>query len=183
MVDSWDFLDEIDYNLLYGYAEVLKGNGKQLHLTCNNIKTDEGDIREKEISEIKIAKERKKRAYYLIWFVYRYILNCETYEETIPYQNKETLSEYRIESYVRNHIYIGADEDSIALSTGASFPLQKMWFRKTEDIKIILDILYNRYSFYDQFLCFVRHTDNSRKGRAVEALENYKKLEGIFYGP
>ncbi len=186
MVDSWDFLDEMDFNLLYRYAEVIKAinerRGKQLHSTCNNLKTEAGDIREKEIAEIKIAKDRKMRAWYLIWFVYRYVLKCETLEDTIPYQNEETLSEYRIKSYIQNHIYLGADEDSIALKSGAIVPLIKIWFRYVDDIGMILEILYNRYNFYEQFECFIRHTDKSRKKRAIEALEKYKELERIFYG-
>lgn len=181
-MSDWDYLDEIDFNLLYSYADVIKGKGKQIHLTCNNIekKSDSYDFRDKEFANIRIAIARKRRAYYLIWFIYRYVLNCKTYEEAKPYMNKETLSKYRIESYVRNHIYLGADEDNHPLPNGINISFIKIKLQQIEDIEIILDILYNRYDFFEQFECFIRHTENSRKKRAIEALEYYKNLENIF---
>ena len=177
---DWDFLDEMDYNLLYSYAEVLGGKIKQIHTTCNNIATEAGDIREKEIAEVKLLQSRKKRALYLIWIVYRYILRCETYQDTIPYQNKETLSRFRIESYVRNHIYLGADKESEILPSGLVLTFPKIWFRDVGDISIILEILYNRYDFFDQFRCFIRNTNNLRKSRATEAFKTYINIINVM---
>ena len=181
MADTWDFLDKENFNLLYSFAEVFLSEGKkQHHLTINNLNDDSDDIREHEIARIKLAKERKRRAYYLIWFVYRYVLQCETYEDAKPYMNKKTLALYHIESYVRNNIYIGADEDTVVLGGGLLVRLGKMWFHDIKDIEIILDILYHRYDFFEQFECFISHTSKSRKKRATEILEHYRELERVL---
>ena len=157
---EWAFLDKMDKNLLYIYANVLSGKAKQMRLVeyhgTNAKKTeDNGELDE----------ERRKNAYYLIWFVYRYILKCETYEQTIPYQTKETLRKYRLLSYVQNEIlYIGMSDDKIK-------------FRKVEDISMILEILYNRYSFMEQIDCFIR---NTKKTRCSMCKQMKKRVEEKF---
>lgn len=108
-------------------------------------------------------KKAEARAYYLIWFVYRYVLNCKTLDETKQYANEETLKKYHLKSYiVHNCLYIGANKD--------------ICFRKTEDIGIILEILYNRYGFFEQMECFIRNTKNVRQNRCRQAMEKYREM-------
>lgn len=178
MTSSWNFLDTVDFNTLYNYAEVLKGNGKQIHSSCNFLEQDD-DICEKEIREIRKNMERKKRAWYLIWIAYRYILNCPDLESARPYMNKETLDMLYLKPHIKA-IYLGVDDENLVLPSGIILSLRKIWCRNDEDIEIILEILYNRYNFYEQFECFIRHTKATRQYRAKVVLESYKDLERIL---
>ena len=181
MGKTWDYLDRMDNNLLYKYSSILANNGKkQIHTKSNLIYNQQGDVREQEIAKLRLARTNKRRAYYLIWFVYRYVLGCETYEEAKPYMNKETLAFFQLTSYIYNHIYIGADEEATVLSGGVLVPLKKVWIHNISDIEIVLDILYNRYGFYEQFECFIRHTTKYRKTKATEILASYKELDKML---
>lgn len=144
----WDYLDKMNHNLLYKYAAVL--SGKRRHF-----KIADG---EKDVSVN--AEEKKKNACYLIWFVYRYILQCRTLEETIPYQNEEILKKYKLSSYfVNDAVFICNDEIHLR--------------KKSGDIAIILEILYGRYTLWEQFDCFIRNTKGIRQKRCIKAKEKY----------
>lgn len=145
----WDFLDVEDMNLLYTYAEVLFGKRKQ-------IQSAKGESENLE--------KKRKRAYYLIWFVYRYLLRCDTLEKAMHYADNETLYKYKLHTYFQHlSLYIG---DS-----------QNICMRKTEDIGIALEILYNRYNYIEQYDCFIRHTRQVRQSRCIAAKQEY--LRGI----
>lgn len=154
----WNFLDEMDKNLLYTYAEVMSGKRKQIQ-SSKSYTEDRS-----EHDEIRIAEETRKRAYYLIWFVYRYVLNCETLDEAMKYADEETFRKFHLYSFSTSNsaIYIGT--------------YKEICFRKAEDIPVILEILYNRYDFFEQLECFIRHTKNVRQTRCKQALENYRKM-------
>ena len=183
MRDTWTFLDVEDYNLLYSFGEVLKKKGKQIRLIGENSSVGQEDLRGKEIMEVRQNKARKRRAYYLIWIVYRYILNCRTYADTEPYRNKEILDKYHLTAYIKN-IYLGHDEDSLVLGNGIVVSLEKIKFRKPEDIDIILQILYGRLGFYEQFECFINVTHERkepvRQLRAEKAYKGYKDLQVVL---
>ena len=150
--DDWSFLDEPNWNLLYTYAGILAGNRQYLtnKETCYHSKYDYG-----------IDAERKHIACYLIWITYRYILNCKTLEETIPYQNQETLKRFHLLGLIiQKRIYVGIDKE--------------IDFRKAEDIGMILEILYYRYNFIEQMECFIRNTRNSRQANCINTLNRYK---------
>lgn len=144
----WDYLDKMNHNLLYKYAAVLSGKRRTFY--SKNAEKDESVN----------AEEKKKNVCYLIWFVYRYILQCRTLEETIPYQNEEILKKYKLSSFfINNAVFICNDE---------------IYFRKKkEDIAIILEILYGRYTLWEQFDCFIRNTTGVRRKRCIAAKEKY----------
>ena len=146
----WDFLDVMDKNLLYRYAESLsKGQFFKI-----DFPPDAGEGKKEEY--------RKQLVLYLIWFTYRYTLKCKTLEETVPYQNKEILKKYKLLSFITN--------TAVFLCNG------EICFRKAEDISMILEILYNRYGLWEQFDCFIRNTSGIRRKRCIEAKEKYQKL-------
>lgn len=153
----WEFLEKMDKNLLYSYAQVISGEKKQLQAS----KSSKADITEAD--EIKMAEKSRNRAYYLIWFVYRYVLKCKTLNETKPYANEETLKKYHLNSYIiHNCLYIGINKE--------------ICFRKAEDIIIILEILYNRYGFFEQMECFIRNTKNVRQNRCKQVKKKYEEM-------
>lgn len=143
----WDYLDKMNHNLLYKYADVL--SEKKRHFYNKDS--------EKDISVN--AEEKKKNVCYLIWFVYRYILQCRTLEETIPYQNQEILKKYHLHSLIKH--------ESVFICNS------EICFRKPEDIAIILEILYGRYTLWEQFDCFIRNTKGVRQKRCIVAKEKY----------
>ena len=150
----WDFLDVMDKNLLYKYADLLSGKSGRFNFFDNDIQKEEKE------------EQKKSKVYYLIWIVYRYALQCRTYEETIPYQNEETLKKYRLHSWIIN--------EYIFLCNG------EICFRKTEDIAIILEILYNRYDLWQQFDCVIRNTGGVRRKRCMEAKEKYQRMYSMM---
>ena len=146
----WDFLDKMDKNLLYRYAETLSG------VTRFFLATDS------EIGEHYQREQKKRICLYLIWFVYRYVLQCERLEQTIPYQTEEILKKYKLFSMLINKNIFLCNEEIL--------------FYKLEDIAIILEILYGKYSLWEQFDCFIRNTKGVRRSRCMEAKKKYQEL-------
>lgn len=146
----WGYLDKMDKNLLYSYAQVLAGERKELHIIRSE-------------SDIEQAERKRKMTYYLTWFVYRYILECNTLEKALEYASEETLKKYKLYSYIiHGNIYIGVDKE--------------VCIRKPEDIGIVLEILYKRYDLFKQLKCYIRHTKGIRKKRCEAVLERYKQF-------
>lgn len=148
----WSFLDRVDKNLLYNYTQVLSGKKRRIY---------SADMEKTEESKYKHAEKAKYQILYLVWFVYRYVLECDTLEKALEYANEETLKKYRLyTSMLHGAVYFGIYNDISC--------------RKAEDIVIVLEILYNRYDFFEQIECYIRHTQNLRQARAKEALKCYK---------
>jgi hypothetical protein len=59
-------------------------------------------------------------------------------------------------------IYLGIDSEI------------RLWY--TSDIVIVLEILYNRYGFFEQIDCFIKHTAKYRRRKAIEAKERYLEM-------
>lgn len=154
---NWSFLDKLDKNLLYVYAKSLNVKGATYfsRVLFDTTYKFEGDVYQKEEKkELYLAEKWRETAYYLLWFVYRYVLGCETYEDAVKYATLEILEKYKLAHFFKKrHIYIGV------YKTNAIY-LYNLYSDKTnmEDVKIALDILYNRYDFCEQLECYVRHT-------------------------
>lgn len=142
----WTFLDKINFNLLYEYADVLAGAKTYINLHS----ADE--------------EERKMKAYYLIHFVYRYVLCLDRLEDALRHTDEATLTKYHLKHFLdHRYLYVGIGEN-------------KRPFYKLSDMNIILEILYNRYDFWEQLECFCRHTQRQRKRQCLEAIEVYKSM-------
>lgn len=147
---DWSFLDKADKNLLYMYAQTLIKDGKH-HNTY--IPSETGN---EERDAMLDAEAKRKSAYYIIWFVYRYILGCETLEEAKKYATMEVLKKYKIASFFsRNQarIYLGI------------YGINEMYLYnfKGGDLDIVLEILYNRYDYIEQLECFIRRTEGTAR--------------------
>lgn len=160
MRDIWGFLDKMDKNLLYLYVSNLaNGNRKSLYLPS------ETGVSSRD--EVINAEKRRKSAFYLIWFVYRWVLGCETLEQAEQYANEETLKRYNLTSlfgHNQKRIYIGV------------YGVNEIYLYdyKSGDLNIVLEILYNRYDFIEQLECYIRRTqETTRKNRfrCVRVLE------------
>ena len=159
---EWLYLDHMNKNFLYVYANVLAGKNKTMHL----------DFRYEADEKIKDPvrdEDRRNNLYYMIWFAYRYVLGCKTLEETEPYQNAETLKRFKVYSHLLNkNLYIG----------GVS---ERVYFHKVEDIRMILEILYNRYSMEEQMECYIRNTERRRRATCVKMYNKYMELKNGTY--
>ena len=74
---DWSFLDKLNKNLLYVYAKSLNKKGvpyfsRELFDMTHSFEGDVYQLDEKK--ELYLAEKWRETAYYLIWFVYRYIL-------------------------------------------------------------------------------------------------------------
>lgn len=142
----WDFLDKENYNLLYTYADVLIGKKKNL------------------VWYSKDKEDVKNNAYYLIWFVYFYVLNCKTLEQALAQKEHGAIfKKYHLSPFLNNCVlYVGGGE-------------RTQPFYLETDIPIILEILYNRYDYLEQLVCFSNHTVKMRRKKCLETIELYKQ--------
>lgn len=179
----WHFLEKKNMNLLYKYTDVLVGN--QSYIAWKSpVNRIENDIQASLISRIKMittqetltnsaTNEQREGVYYLLWFVYRYVLECETLEQALEQDHIKVLQEMLLYRFIQDkYIYIGGEFLYIPLS-------------RKKDIKIILEILYNRYSIIEQFECYLKHYGNINDKRTAickEAVELYYNIRGTrFY--
>lgn len=162
----WDYLDKMDKNLLYLYASMIaKGRQNQKLFPPSNTGNAERD-------ELLDAENRRKTAFYLVWFVYRWVLGCETLEQATKYANEETLKRYKLISLFRHNlrrIYVGI------------YGINEIYLYnyKKGDLDIVLEILYNRYDFLEQLECYIRKKQEIlHKGfaRSVKVLEETLQL-------
>lgn len=168
---NWDFLDEMNKNLLYTYASKFTkaGYNRGLYVPSNT-----GDC---EVDEMLDAEEKRKSAYYLIWFVYRYVLKCRTFVEAEKYATPEILDKYKLTALFRpnqKRIYLGV------------YGLNEIYLYnyKNNDIGTILEILYNRYDYFEQLECFIRRAGESSKKSRVRCIKAMKQtLEMIENEP
>lgn len=169
----WSYLDKLDKNLLYDYAKFLSGEKQSLKFYCRVDDKDtksEGSRRvhrtqySSEDEQFKREKEERDKVFYIVWFVYRYIMGCETLEEALQVPVDKVFKDYRLETLIRNRycLYIGIDRD--------------VMLYKKSDMNIILEILYKRLGFWEQLDCFIANTKGCRRTRCIEAKEKYKEL-------
>lgn len=151
----WNYLDEMNRNLLYKYFDLLSGKEKQINYTKDKDNEDLDDIKCKD-------------GFYLIWFLYRYILGCETLEQAWEHDHEEVLKKYKLYwSYLhKKRIYIGLNREILLYQPA--------------DVRVILEIVYKRYNVIQQIECFIVHTNetqrsnnNMRVKRAVELEKEY----------
>ena len=151
---DWSYLDRMDKNFLYVYANSIINNGAKYHyMKYPSVKEYEGRADYDEL----IKSEKRKAAWYILWFVFRYVLECETLEDAFKRANKETLKAFKLNSlFEHGYIYIGLLDDDLTV-----------YFYKMEEIeiKIVLEIIYKRYDFFEQIECYIRQTENTNKGR------------------
>ena len=151
----WKYLDRFDGNILYSYAydEGFK----------NSFKNDEKSID-------CVREENNRRIFYLIHFVYRYILGCRTYEETIPFQTQETIKKYNLEKFFFNPNKSNNSRSGgvpVELTIGneligfISFTYNSRKFHK-RDLEVILKILYYRYNLPEQIDCYIQTTEEMK---------------------
>lgn len=169
MKNNWKYLDKFDGNLIFSYIKSLTTKKSSRFINPYSV-NETGD---EERDEFNKAELRRKTAFYLYWYVFRYVLGCETVEDAIPYANEETLKKYKIHNFMKDTnklksgwFYIGIHNEEISLY-------------KPEDIKTILEILYNRYDFFEQLECFLRNSSVNRgvsRNRCKKTLEKSKEF-------
>jgi hypothetical protein len=126
--EYWDFLDEFNGNLLYNCA----GNKSYTFADMNEV-------------------------YYYIWFLYRYVLGCETLEEALQFANAKTMKELGIgKCFItkehRKHVLVLGNEAFGTLVLCSHDVKKPVIF-----LKIVLEILYKRYNYLEQIECYIRH--------------------------
>lgn len=146
--EYWNFLDEWNPNLLYQYAKHHHVPNETCQLTGSTSET-----------------------YYLIWFVYRYVLECRTYEEALKYADEKIFSKYGISDslFYRGYemaegkkerlLSIGSEEfGTITIKVSErSFYQSNNKSRIQNTIEFLLDIIYHRYNYLEQIECYIKH--------------------------
>lgn len=143
----WKFLDQLNRNLLYSYVLLLTGKRKNKSVVFTKAETND-----EETNNLVNAEQKRNAAIYLVWFVFRYVLECDTYEKALPYANIDTLKKYKLDTFFRanqRYIYIGA------------YGIDELYLYNCEkgcDLTVLLEILYNRYDCLEQLECFIRQS-------------------------
>lgn len=163
--EYWDFLDEWKPNLLYQYAE---GSGQKYNTTYLT---------------------SSENAYYLIWFVYKYVLDCKTLEEALQYANLETLNDYHLIRAFQTTYFHNKSQGSLISFGNAYFGTVEFSSAKSQkeagEAKIIkclclvLEILYNRYNYLEQLECCVKHFGRANACASRQAAPVIKAKEII----
>lgn len=166
----WDYLDKMDKNLLYSYALLLASTSPRVCFQgMHTRKSSDEEVTEQETHEKEV--QDRNIGFYLIWFVYRYILNCRTLDEALARPMDEALEKYRLKQIFisgSRRLYIGIDRD--------------IQLYKPEDMPIILEILYKRLGFWEQLDLFIEKAGGKngkksiRQTRCLEAKNRYMAL-------
>lgn len=149
---DWSYLDKMDKNLLYVYAKGL-GQDNRVHLSRQlfDLNNYEGANNE-TMSEIYSAEKWLKTAYYLLWFVFRYVLGCKTLAEAEQAASISILKQYNLLLFFKKrHIYVGV----YGINAVYLYNVSEDYM---EDVKIALEIVYNRYNYFEQLDCFMRRS-------------------------
>lgn len=80
---TWGFLDVMDKNMLYDFANTVDGSKTCLFRDSNFA----GSLTEDK--EYYRSEMQKRQGYYLMWFVYRHVLGCDTLERQRNMQQKK----------------------------------------------------------------------------------------------
>ena len=148
---DWGYLDKLDYNLLYTYAKGFVTNNGRFCIEKFCVSPKEEVTEESVIND---AEVRRQTALYIIWCVFRHILNCKTLQEAEMLATTENMQKYKIANLLRKrHIFIGV------------YGINEIYLYKHEegDINVILEILYNRYDLMGQMECFARRTEGQQE--------------------
>jgi hypothetical protein len=154
-MNNWDFLDEFNKNLLYEYALSLS--------------------HKKGFQHPETAIEVKRQTYYLLWFVYRHILGCKTYEDTIPYQTKAVLEKYHLQGRLSKGMSLGyldlGDKYGMLLYTNETSETPYM-------VGFFLNSIYSRLSVTGEArLYFSKYKSASKRAQLDALVENIEKTE------
>lgn len=132
--EYWDFLDKFNGNLLYNCA----GSKKYTFADMNEV-------------------------YYYIWFLYRYVLGCETLEEALQYANAKTMKELGI-----GRCFITKEDQKSTLVLGNEafgtlvLCTHDVGKKPVIFLKIVLEILYGRYNYLEQLECYIKYFGNNK---------------------
>ena len=142
---DYSFLDEFNGNYLYEYAFILHGARKNF-----------------EAPEEQFSKRNK--AFYIIWFVYKYLLNCNSAEEAYAYCNEETKKKYKLTAFFCNEwIFIG---NNIFFHT-----------KRYTEIKTVIDILYKKASYSEMIRLYIMNLPANNVKLLDKLKEQYMKFK------
>lgn len=165
--EVWDFLDDFKKNLIYDY--VINYNNKN-----NNSYTKTAE--EKEM-------EYKARAY-IVYFIYRYVLKCETFEQAESLVTIDNLKKYKLYLYFKSDRSTEENAKRIFSVGNEMFGTVFLSSRTEEGIvlnaKIFLEILYNRYNYLEQLNLVIKRYSECRMAKHKVYQQKISQLIGIL---
>ena len=151
--EQWDFLDEFNGNFLYKFVS-------NKHLTFTD----------------------SKEIYYYLWFFYRYVLECKTYEEALQYTDIASIKKYNLVRffYKKND---SKGQKILTIGDEAFGELMLCALNVTQidlivaSLQATLEILYGRYNYLEQIDCYISHQPSlkTKKHKNVLAAEEIMK--------
>lgn len=149
----WEYLDIINYNLLYEYADAVINNNKYIG---TGLSIPNPYVETESRQDI-----LRKNSYYLLNFIFRYIAGCKTLDECLDFikcDEYENFSNKYFTEKLAGYIYIGTDDYFIKPDAG--------------NISCIMEIIYKKADFMEQLKIY------SSKGIITASKRN--KLEKLI---
>jgi hypothetical protein len=165
--EVWDFLDDFKKNLVYNYV---------LTYGSQNRGTTIPMVEEQEMGY-------KSRAY-IMFFVYRYVLKCETFEQAEKLVTIDNLKKYKLYLYFKSDRSIEEDSKRLFSIGNDIFGTVLLGSRTEEGIvlnaKIFLEILYNRYNYLEQINLAIKRYSNCKMATHKVYKQKTNQLIGIL---
>ena len=157
--------EALNKNWLYNYAECISSN-KRFRFT--EIKKDTTSLIEQERNKEQAESLKKNLSLYIINFVYRYVLECETLEQALEIDYETVVDVFRLNClFQHKYIFVGNGNYKISLNS-------------VYDLAIILEILYNDYEYSEQIDCVLNNCNKLKTSTEGELYNIYRRRRKII---
>lgn len=166
--EVWDFLDDFKKNLICNYIITYKSNNKR-----NIIET---------VEEQELGYQKTKA--YMMYFIYRYVLKCETFEQAEKLVTVENLKKYKLYfQFKSNRSREEKDKKLFSVGNdmfGTVFLGSRVDAGIVLNAKIFLEILYNRYNYLEQINLVIRRYSTCKMAKNKTYQQKVTELIGIL---
>lgn len=155
----------LNKNWLYNYAECISSNKR---FRFAEIKKDTSSLIEQERHKEQAESLKKNISLYIIYFVYRYVLECETLEQALEMDYETVVDVFRLKClFQHKYIFVGNGNYKISLNS-------------IYDLAIILEILYNDYGYTEQVECVLQNCNTLKTSTDNKMYNAYRRRRKII---
>lgn len=156
---DWIYLENMNYNLLYEYANAITNDVKYLG-SCLSMPNPFVHTETKQ-------DVLSKNSLYLLNFIFKYIAKCDTLEECLNLINSkgyDAFNKIYLTDRLAGYIYIGTQDFSIKVGEN--------------NLKCIIEMIYTQADFIEQLEIFIKKADvpTQKRNKAKELLNLCNRL-------
>lgn len=165
--EVWDFLDDFKKNLICNY------------MITYNIKS-----KGKATATIEEQEMGYKAKAYIMYFVYRYVLKCETFEQAEDLITVENLKKYKLYYWFKCYSSKKENMERLFIVGNDMFGTVFLGSRIDDGIvlnaKLVLEILYNRYNYLEQISLAIKRYSTCKMAKNKVYSEKINEMIGIL---